>query len=79
MLFAHFHYLCGTIRPHLRYYHGDDSTLNLMLEMLDKIGTVELFKSEEFQKILCKKIYELDIVSEFSRNGIPEFYEYVNS
>jgi hypothetical protein len=79
MLFLHFHYLCNTIRPLVRYYDGDDSSVHLLLEMLDKIGTIELFKSEEFQKILCKKIYEHKWISQNIQNGIPEFYEYVNS
>jgi hypothetical protein len=51
----------------------------MIKEMFEEISIFELFKSEEFQKILCKKIYELGIISDFSRSGIPEFYEYVNS
>ncbi len=79
MLFMHFNFLCNEIKPYLRFHSNKDHQFFMIKEMFEEISIFELFKSEEFQKILCKKIYELGIISDFSRSGIPEFYEYVNS
>jgi hypothetical protein len=75
----HFNFLCNEIRPYLRFHSNKDSQIFMIKEMLEELGTFELYKSEEFQKILCKKIYEYKWISQNVQNGIPEFYEYVNS
>lgn len=76
----HVDYLCKRLKIQLPYSClQDDSEVLLLVEMISKIDFEVLVKNDEFISALCKKIHQYQLISEFSANGIPYYYDYVNS
>ena len=78
MCAMHVDYLCRRLKTY-EFVISNDPAVMILNEMISKIKLEHLCKSDEFIGNLCKKIDQYELISDFEKQGIPYFYDYVNS